>query len=211
MAKHVALFSMHVSSTAYCIGMWIYGVVRARSMPDPQLFPACRCDTHTPVSGTCKDDGHGVIVTWVAIQPHGHTMPGHLAQLAEDCRESEPAARHMHVWYGMPDLRSSADGHKGKQCASTIEDDMDGFGLHSSVAELLGQIQALSYERDSLKFDGRVKHSRRIARLLTDMGYKSLQLLDPAIRLVRVSASYLDCRPASPSKPPHLTSPGLYL
>ena len=117
----------------------------------------------------------------------------------------------MHAWYGLPDLRSSADGHKGKQCASTIEDDMDGFELHSSVAELLGQIQALSYERDSLKFDGRVKHSRRIARLLTDMGYKSLQLLDPAIRLVRVSASYLDCRPASPSKPPHLTSPGLYL
>ena len=82
MAKHVALFSMHVSSTAYCIGMWIYGVVRARSMPDPQFFPAYRYRYDTPVSGTCKDDGHGVVVTWVAVKPHGHTMFGHFTHSA---------------------------------------------------------------------------------------------------------------------------------
>ncbi len=63
---------------------------------------------------------------------------------------------------------------------------MESFGQHSSVNELLGQLQALAYERDALKFDGRVRHARKITRLLQDIGYKSLQLLDPVGRLVQV-------------------------
>ena len=64
---------------------------------------------------------------------------------------------------------------------------MEGFGQHSTVVELLGQIGALAYERTALKFDGRVRHSRRISNLLSDIGYKSLQLLEPVMRLVKVS------------------------
>ena len=70
---------------------------------------------------------------------------------------------------------------------------MEGFGHHSAVPELLGQIQALAYERHSLKFDGRMRHSRRIDQLLIEIGRKSLQLLDPVSRLYQVCCIYI-CR-----------------
>ena len=66
---------------------------------------------------------------------------------------------------------------------------MEGFGFighHSTGAELLGQIRALVYERDSLKFDGRMRHSRKIDQLLVSIGRKSIQLLDPVSRLFQV-------------------------
>ncbi|GAX72989.1 hypothetical protein CEUSTIGMA_g441.t1 [Chlamydomonas eustigma] len=56
---------------------------------------------------------------------------------------------------------------------------------HSAVSELLGQLLALTYERDFLKYAGRLKNARKIDRILNEIGYKSIHLLDPVSRLLQ--------------------------
>lgn len=85
----------------------------------------------------------------------------------------------------------SLDSGSRISCVSFMEesdagDAFSGRELHSAfhVAELLGQIHALAYERESLKAEGRAKNSRRIQMLLGEMGAVSLKLLQPTTRLV---------------------------
>jgi hypothetical protein len=67
---------------------------------------------------------------------------------------------------------------------------MLGIRQHSSVSELLGQLHALVYERDFLKYAGRIKNARKIDRILNEIGYKSIHLLDPVSRLLQVSETH---------------------